>query len=163
MAAPSTSAIKIVNMSLYKGGAYSKIFLTATAVVHDITDMLSSRIRREVVRVSAYNREDSVEDETIGDNLKLKRHDSRNAPQQHNSAAEDGDGENARDIELSGSGRYFRQLIQIPLDKILQDRISELNIQNTVRVYFDAAMKCPMNLVTLCILTSSSLLVSTEN
>ena len=97
------------------------------------------------------------------DLLKLKIHDIGNVPQLQKSAAEDGDRDNARGAELSGSGRYFRQLIQIPLDKILQDRINELNIQNTVRVYFDAAMKCPMNLVTLCILTSSSLLVSTEN
>ena len=48
------------------------------------------------------------------DLLKLKIHDIGNVPQLQKSAAEDGDRDNARGTELSGSGRYFRQLIQIP-------------------------------------------------
>ena len=48
------------------------------------------------------------------DLLELKIHNIVNVHQQQKFAAEDGDGDNARDTELSGSERYFRQLIQIP-------------------------------------------------
>ena len=79
--------------------------------------------------------------------LKLKRLNSGNVPQQQYYSAEYCNGENARNSELTGSGKNFRKLIHNHPGQTLQRQINELKSRDTVRVSFDAAMKYPMNLV----------------
>ena len=77
--------------------------------------------------------EDSDEEKSIYDFLKLRILNSGNIPQQRNFSAKYCNGKNTIHPDIPGSDKYLQKLIHIPPGQTLQIQINELKSINNVR------------------------------